>query len=990
MMISKINLNFFLTLILFMNCYADLDTTFVSGNGYVQTSINNFDDEINKIKIQSSDGKIVVGGFSTISSNPVFALARYNTDGSLDTTGFNASGMLPGTITTTINSYSQINNLTIDAGGKIVAAGYSFDGSFGYFAIARYTTSGILDTTFNTTGIVTTLIGPSASNANSIAIQSDNKIVLGGVGIFGVPNFALARYNTNGSLDTTGFNSGGSQPGTVTTLIGNRCSANALAIQSDGKIILAGSANSQFALARYNTDGLLDTTGFNAGGSQPGTVTTIINNSSEIIALAIQTNNKIVAAGYSDNQIALARYNTDGSIDTTFNTTGVVTTLIGTTCSVLDMKLQADGKIVVSGYAISDQKKIILVRYNTDGTIDTSFETNGITTTLINNNCQANGLDIDSDGKIVIGGSTQTNSETNFLVARYKEFSNTITISSPVNNMTYNSLIVPINGTSSTTGTTVKAYIDNVLFSTGTSSNTGHWNLGLSNVLTDGQHQILTQLLDGSNNVSDSALNNFTIDTSVTRAFAIGNALRVDQVFGNDSTGARFGTPFMTINGALTQAKSGDVILVYPGTYNEKITIPTGVAIFGTANTTIQQLNVTSDTDLVTMGENSTMANVTLNLTSTGHYTLRGIVFPGTTSLTAKLLLTRLIVDNSTASIGGTSNVYGLHSTGTGLPIPSNPTINNSFVFVKSKGNGNKRGILVDGANNFNIKSSNLTVIYFGGSGSFVAAETNNLAANLFLQSCLLTGPISFAQTLGTISFAANGTTGTTGITGTTGFTGTTGTTGNSGTTGTTGITGITGVTGITGTTGTTGKTGTTGYSGTTGATGTTGTTGTTGAQGTTGTTGIDVTGLNYLCVYDTTTQTATLANSFQNITFNTNATELDGWAHSTTTNKQNFTCNQAGVYLVSYSALATSTTALSQTVSIVALKNGTQLASSQSATQLESGFNAMANRSFLATFVSGDVLSFQMAATSTTTGIGPLGSGTIKPSMMITIIRIS
>jgi uncharacterized delta-60 repeat protein len=196
-----------------------------------------------------------------------------------------------------------------------VVAGYSYNGSKNYFSLVRYNTNGNLDTTFGTNGIVTTAIrGINSINdyANALFIQSNGILVAGSSydNTSSKYDFALVRYQATGSLDTTfGTN------GIVTTAIGNDGDwdfAYALGIQSNGMIVAAGSSNNgsnyDFALVRYNIDGSLDT-GFGAGGI----VTTPIGSSDDYaLALGIQSNGRIVAAGYSYNgsndDFALVRY----------------------------------------------------------------------------------------------------------------------------------------------------------------------------------------------------------------------------------------------------------------------------------------------------------------------------------------------------------------------------------------------------------------------------------------------------------------------------------------------------------------------------------------------------------------------------------------------------------------------------------------------------------------------------------------------------------
>jgi len=284
---------------------SNLDRTFGNG-GKVITAIGTTLDEAFALAIQS-DGQLVAAGTSSTGTQNEFALVRYNPDGSLDTT-FNGTGI----VTTAIGSSTdQAFALAIQADGKLVAAGYSDNGAQDLFALVRYNPDGSLDATFNGTGIVTTAIGTIADLASALAIQPDGRLVAAGLSITtGTRNeFALVRYNADGSLDTT-FNT----TGMVTTAIGGKGDqANALVIQPDGKLVAAGSSYSgtqnRFALARYNTDGSRDAT-FNGSGK---VTTPIGNKGASASAVAIQADGKLVAAGYAFDKdyqadFALARY----------------------------------------------------------------------------------------------------------------------------------------------------------------------------------------------------------------------------------------------------------------------------------------------------------------------------------------------------------------------------------------------------------------------------------------------------------------------------------------------------------------------------------------------------------------------------------------------------------------------------------------------------------------------------------------------------------
>ena len=400
----------------------NLDTTFNPTGpqpGTVSTTINGVDMNSYAFSVAiQADGKIVTAGYYVTSDGPdQFAVARFNTNGSLDTTAFNPEGLEPGTTATTINNVDIVNkaySVALQADGKIVAAGfYTPDGTSDQFAVARFNTDGSLDTTFNSGGSQPGTVSTTINNityddeANSVAIQADGKIVTAG---YASPDdityqFAVARFNTDGSLDTTTFNPGGLEPGTTATTINNNVNgdneANSVAIQADGKIVAVGftstttstSSPYQFAVARFNTNGSLDTT-FNPTGPQPGTVSTTINGvdmNSYAFSVAIQADGKIVTVGYyvtSDGpgQFAVARFNTDGSPDTTFNPSGPQPGTVSTTINSVDMDsealsvaIQADGKIVAAGAYETPEHTIqfAVARFNINGSLDTTFNPTG-------------------------------------------------------------------------------------------------------------------------------------------------------------------------------------------------------------------------------------------------------------------------------------------------------------------------------------------------------------------------------------------------------------------------------------------------------------------------------------------------------------------------------------------------------------------------------------------------------------------------------------
>ena len=213
-----------------------------------------------------------------------------------------------------------------------------------------------------------------------------------------------------------------------------------------------------------------------------------------------------------------------------------------------------------------------------------------------------------------------------------------------------------------------------------------------------------------------------------------GNVATVDAVYGNDSVATVGGSAYKTVQAAISAVATGQTIYILPGSYDISggITIPPGVAIRGmnTQTCTLQGLNVTQTTTLITMGENTRLEDVTMKLTSAGHHTLKGIVFGGTTSITGKLRTTVLTVDNSGATVGGTSTVTGVEFNGTGTLSSGSFSFNSlkgSTINVYSNGGGNKRGVLVSNTNVCSTRDLNVYVAKptdTTSSGSYVGVET--------------------------------------------------------------------------------------------------------------------------------------------------------------------------------------------------------------------------------------------------------------------------
>ncbi|QNK77968.1 T9SS type A sorting domain-containing protein [Winogradskyella sp. PAMC22761] len=421
----KIKLLLVLQLIILNSVHSqigDLDTTF-GVNGIVTTDVSNnlLDDRIFSVLVKDNGSILVTGDTRSITGDRDFALTQYDSNGALDTS-FGTNGITTLDIN---NQDDRANQSALQSDGKIITVGEGRNTTTDII-IARFNSNGILDNSYGVNGIFTYDSG-DGDFAKSIAVLPDNKVIIGSR-IF--QNYVIMKITETGSLD----NSFGTN-GIVTTDLGYLDIITDLKVHSDGKILITG-FSSRFdsvddtedkTLIRYNSDGSLDTSFNNTG---------IIFSSFEDgkkdrgQSISIQPDGKIVITGTSEDDlgyknIALSRYNNNGSIDSSFGTNGTTFTNYSDDDYSYSSLIQSDGKIVIGGFSYNDstsQRDFILVRYNSDGNIDNTFGNNGITTTDLNNNSSDYGFSLafQSDNKLLIAGFTYENGGTlDSVIARY-------------------------------------------------------------------------------------------------------------------------------------------------------------------------------------------------------------------------------------------------------------------------------------------------------------------------------------------------------------------------------------------------------------------------------------------------------------------------------------------------------------------------------------------------------------------------------------------
>jgi len=411
-----------------------LDPSFGAG-GTVVTEFPSSYSGARAVAVQA-DGGIVAAGFAHTNNSIIsdFALTRYDASGALDPT-FGTGGRVR---TDFGGRFDEALAVAVQPDGRVVVAGNSSDANGSDMAVARYNSDGLLDTSFDGDGMALVDFGSEAS-ARAVALQPDGRIVLaGGVsqpvgGGCCVSDFALVRLTSVGVLDSSFDGDGRVVTDFLAGADNGHDVAQAVRVQADGRIVAAGAGvagvvSVDFAVARYLADGSLDLT-----FSDDGLVTTdFVGYFDEIRDLAVDTGGRIVTGGQSCEfpgnsdevcDFGLARYTANGTLDRRFGRKGRVRTDLGADLSegIRGVVVQADGRIVAAGDTSGPGASDVgLTRYRSDGRLDRGFGVNGVVITPVSPSTdEVGGLELQADGRLVVAGTTAISQSFGFFVSRY-------------------------------------------------------------------------------------------------------------------------------------------------------------------------------------------------------------------------------------------------------------------------------------------------------------------------------------------------------------------------------------------------------------------------------------------------------------------------------------------------------------------------------------------------------------------------------------------
>lgn len=494
----------------------------------------------------NKDNAIICGGTVSINNINNFALAQYAANGILNTR-FGINGLTTTAIPNSTNS--PLSALATQPDGKILAAGSAIIEGLSFIALARYNTDGTLDNEFAKTGIVTTFNTEifDGAAAQALAIREDGSILVGATAISkGQAVILLLCYTPEGNLDTNfGKN------GFVTTTIGDTASLINLHLQED-KIVAIGNSTAykdatiySVTLVRYNADGSIDTS-----FGKEGNVLFSLTEGAYIQAqsTAKQLDNKILVSCATLGATTITRFSTDGAVDTRFNsegeTPGTVVTLLPSSLSSLAIQNDDDEKIILTGLTSSN---ITAVRYLNDksgaaGTLDTTFGDNGIIQiSLINNSSTLNTTIQNNDDLLITFQSTDNNFETACICT---DNDDVLTITTPQNGAVLATPTTLINGQSGIANALIELFLDDSenAFTSTTTQSDGSWSSTDCPFLTLGNHTLTATLNKKISITSTFSANYVPGSTGATGPQGIGRGGK-NYVFSYDTTTQTISAP---------------------------------------------------------------------------------------------------------------------------------------------------------------------------------------------------------------------------------------------------------------------------------------------------------------------------------------------------------------------------------------------------------------------------------------------------------------
>ena len=386
-------------------------STPVPGTGKLIIPVGAGIDDGRAIKLDGN-GKILIAGYSKNGSNNDFSLVRLNADGSLDRS-FDGDGKA---IIPVGSGNDEAYCITVQSDGKILLGGSSYSVSNYDYSIIRLNANGSLDSSFNSSGKAIIPVGASSDFAYSISIQNDDKILLGGYSEkYGGSDYSLVRLNANGTLDS-GFGTGGK----ALVDVGGSDFAYSLSVQSDGKIVIGGISNEDYSVVRLNANGTLDS-GFGIGGKSQVDMggsdfaySLGLQGDGKIVLGGHSQNSSV-------NSYSTLRLNANGTIDSAFGIGGRAIVDVKFDGGIArSLSVQSDGKILLGGWINNNgDSDYGVVRLNADGSLDSTFGNGGKTVIPVGGGRDfAMSLTLQSDGKFLMAGTSYTGSDTDFSLIR--------------------------------------------------------------------------------------------------------------------------------------------------------------------------------------------------------------------------------------------------------------------------------------------------------------------------------------------------------------------------------------------------------------------------------------------------------------------------------------------------------------------------------------------------------------------------------------------